>query len=81
MFDYQVKLDRKNRIRLPEDVLQHYDISPGDRLDIIERPDGVLEIRAALSDSASVDELNLLEQSLGEQEIRIKNQQDSGIEA
>lgn len=76
MFDYQVKIDCKGRLQLPGDILQHYDLHPGDSLDIIERPDGVLEIRSTLSDSSVVDDINALENGIDQVEIVAQKKAD-----
>lgn len=68
MFDYTVLVGEGGAIRLPDDVLQHYDLHPGDRLELVERPDGVLELRALPHDSADLD--FFLEADFSQEEIR-----------
>jgi bifunctional DNA-binding transcriptional regulator/antitoxin component of YhaV-PrlF toxin-antitoxin module len=50
MFDYSLRVGEGGTIRLPDDVLQHHNLRPGDRLELVERPDGVLEMRPVLQD-------------------------------
>ncbi|WP_437352996.1 AbrB/MazE/SpoVT family DNA-binding domain-containing protein [Neorhizobium petrolearium] len=39
----------KGDITLTKDVLKHLDIHPGDQIDVVERPDGKLELSAVKS--------------------------------
>ena len=55
MFDYSLQIGEGGTIRVPDDVLQHYDLHPGDRLQLRERPDGVIEIRAMNRDEHDLD--------------------------
>ena len=55
MFDHSLRVGEGGTIRLPEDVLQNYDLRPGDRLELVERPDGVLEMRPVPQDDIDLD--------------------------
>ena len=57
MFDYSLRVEEGGMIKLPADVLQHYDLKPGTRIELIERPDGVIEIHSPPADTEPPDYL------------------------
>ena len=75
MFDYSLRVGEGGTIRLPDDVLQNYDLRPGDRLELVERPDGVLELRPMPSEEIELDWF--LNDDFSSEDIQVGRNSDS----
>lgn len=53
----QIKLSTKGQVVIPKDVRDRFDFSAGDRLDVVERHDGVLLRKASTKRGKSIEEV------------------------
>jgi AbrB family looped-hinge helix DNA binding protein len=53
----QTKMSEKGQVVIPKDVRDRLHISPGDRLDVIERPDGIFLRKPAPKSGRSTAEI------------------------
>lgn len=51
------KMSGKGQVVIPKDVRDRFHFAPGDKLDVIERPDGVLLRRPATKGGETFDEI------------------------